>query len=194
MADDTHFMSLGNADTFAGEMFARYGNVNVCYGTCSTAAATAAKVVTVDSDSFTEYQTGQRLVVKFTNAQSASSCTLNVNTLGAKTAYARMNGNSAINSTYGWSAGAFVEFIYDGTYFRMLNNGKYGAYNLATSSYAGLMSTTQVSNVTKSTKLYQVGTVIITSDAATPASDFGGTWEEIDNHLFLGLHLYKRTA
>jgi hypothetical protein len=187
-------MSLENVQLFTSEMFDRYGNVNICYGTCTTAAATAAKVVTVDSDSFTAYKTGQILIVKFTYAQSASSCTLNVNSFGAKTAYARMNGNSAINSTYGWSAGAFVSFVYDGSYFRMLNNGKYAAYNLATSSYAGLMSTTHVSNVTKSTKLYQVGTVLITSAAATPASDFGGTWEELDNHLFLGLHLYKRTA
>lgn len=176
------------------DTFDRYGNVNVCYGTCTTAAATAAKVVTVDSDSFTAYKTGQILIVKFTYAQSASSCSLNVNSLGAKTAYARMNGNSSINSTYGWSAGAFVTFVFDGSNFRMLNNGKYAAYNLATTSYSGLMSSSSVTSLNKSIKLYQVGTVLITSAAATPASDFGGTWEELDNHLFLGLHLYKRTA
>ena len=53
------------------------------YGTCSTAANTAAKAV-VMSD-FSELFTGASIIVKFSYANTASSPTLNVNSKGAKT-------------------------------------------------------------------------------------------------------------
>ena len=60
---------------------------STCYGTCDTAAATAAKVATIqDSQSFA-LQTGITVHIKFTNTNSVASPTLNVNSTGAKTIY-----------------------------------------------------------------------------------------------------------
>jgi hypothetical protein len=74
------------------------------YGVCSTAAGTAAKTVTVDNFSLEE---GAAVIVKFTNSNSASSPTLNVNGTGAKPIYTY--GTTAASSgttTTGWTAGA----------------------------------------------------------------------------------------
>ena len=51
------------------------------YGTCSTAAATAAKVVQCDGFKLV---TGARIAVKFSHSNTAASPTLNVNGTGAK--------------------------------------------------------------------------------------------------------------
>ena len=83
------------------------------YGTCSTAAATTAKVVTLAN--FALY-TGAMISVYFTYANTASSPTLNVNSTGAKSI--RVN-NAAITSKYYWQANNTVTFIYNGTYWVM---------------------------------------------------------------------------
>ena len=54
------------------------------YGVCSTAAATAEKVLTLDNFSLEE---GAVIIVKFTYSNSASNPTLNVNNTGAKPIY-----------------------------------------------------------------------------------------------------------
>lgn len=81
------------------------------YGTCATAAATVAKVVTLSG--FSLY-TGAMVSVYFTYANTASSPTLNVNSTGAKSI--RVN-NAAITSKYFWRAKDTVTFIYNGTYW-----------------------------------------------------------------------------
>lgn len=89
------------------------------YGECSTAAATAAKEVTVDS-SF-KLETGATVAVKFSNSNTAPSPTLNVNSTGAKqlvrygTTYA---GTAAETS---WPSGSVVSLLYDGTYWQVMN-------------------------------------------------------------------------
>jgi hypothetical protein len=57
---------------------------STAYGVCSTAAATAAKVVTLQDDSAFTLFTGVTIHVKFTYANSAASPTLNVGGTGAK--------------------------------------------------------------------------------------------------------------
>jgi hypothetical protein len=86
------------------------------YGTCGTAAATAAKVV--DCADF-NLATGATVLVKFTYANSASSPTLNVNSTGAKPIYYR--GAALASSLYQWGAGDVVEFYYNGTQWDLLN-------------------------------------------------------------------------
>lgn len=87
---------------------------SVYYGVCSTAANTAAKVLTVD-DTFKLIE-GAQITVKFTNSNSASSPTLNVNGTGAKPIrlYGTTAASTATSST-GWAAGAVQIFTYDGT-------------------------------------------------------------------------------
>ena len=87
----------------------------ITYCTCGTAAATAAKVATVTSGSFTLF-TGAVVVVKFTNANSVASPTLNVATTGAKpiVRYGTTAASTGTTTT-GWVAGAIQMFVYDGT-------------------------------------------------------------------------------
>lgn len=76
------------------------------YGTSSTAASTIAKVAT---RSGFVLGTGAHVAVKFTNSNTATSPTLNVNSTGAKPIF--QNGTAGAT----WSAGEVVEFVYDGT-------------------------------------------------------------------------------
>ena len=86
------------------------------FGTCDTAAGTAAKVVTCADFTLT---TGATVLVKFTNANSVSSPTLNVNSTGAKNIYYR--GAALASSLYYWGANDIVEFYYDGTQWNLLD-------------------------------------------------------------------------
>ena len=88
----------------------------VYYGTCTTAAATQAKEVTLVNGTNFTLAAGTMIVVKFTYASAASTMTLNVAGTGAKTIY--MYGTTLASSgttTSGWAANAIVMFIYDGT-------------------------------------------------------------------------------
>lgn len=100
------------------------------YGVCSTAAATAAKAVTVDNFSL---ETGAVVIVKFSEANSASSPTLNVNGTGAKSIY-RYGTTAASTSaaSTGWRAGAVQMFVYDGTGWvrDFWENSTYANYSL----------------------------------------------------------------
>ena len=87
------------------------------YGVCDTAAATAAKVVTVSNENFALVE-GAKVAVEFTYANTASSPTLNVNSTGAK----QMRWRGAdLPPTQRWTAGMIVEFIYDGTYWQAVS-------------------------------------------------------------------------
>ena len=85
------------------------------YGTCSTAAATAAK--TVSCTGFTRL-TGARICVKFTVTNTAAFPTLNVNSTGAAPIYYRggtiVAGTLAANRTY--------EFVYNGTQYELVGD------------------------------------------------------------------------
>ena len=105
--------TLKTTRTINGMQFNGSKNINN-YGVCSTAAGTKAKTVTVGSD-FT-LATGAQVVVKFTNANSASNPTLNVNGKGAKPIC--QYGSTAVGTgatTTGWRAGSVQTFTYDGT-------------------------------------------------------------------------------
>lgn len=85
-------------------------NGTMLYGTCTTAAATAAKTATVNG--FSLYA-GVTVSIKFTYANTASSPTLNVNGTGAKGI--RTNGTAYAY----WAAGATVAFVYDGALWQV---------------------------------------------------------------------------
>lgn len=85
------------------------------YGTCSTAAGTAAKTATIDG--FSLY-TGVTISVKFTVTNTASSPTLNVNSTGAKAIYYR---GSAISAGY-LAANRTYVFVYNGTQWEFIGD------------------------------------------------------------------------
>lgn len=137
------------------------------YGTCSTAAATVAKVVTCSGFVL---ETGATIVVKFTNYNTGSSATLNVNSTGAKSI--KMYGTTATN-TYMWRSGEAVLFVYDGSYWQMVGMGT------ATTTYYGL---TKLSSCTSSTST----TVAATASAVKAAYD-RNSWESISLDTALAL-------
>lgn len=92
------------------------------YATSSTAAGTAAKVATITpalpSGATWELGTGTIITVKFTNANTTSSPTLNVNSKGAKSIKTYANGNLS-EAEYKWAAGSTFTFVYNGTNWLM---------------------------------------------------------------------------
>ena len=89
------------------------------YGACTTAAATAAKTVSVTTGTF-NLEAGARVSVKFNNANTANSPTLNVNSKGAKNIFHKgaqitSGGNKALLA-------GICDFIYDGTQWHLVGN------------------------------------------------------------------------
>lgn len=82
------------------------------YGTCSTAAATAAKVVTLSNYALVS---GGIVSVKFTNAVPANA-TMNINSKGAKNIFY----NNARITAGIIKAGDIATFVYDGTQYRLI--------------------------------------------------------------------------
>lgn len=90
---------------------------NVAYGTCSTAAATAAKVVTLSGNTNWKLVPGSMVVVKFTYTNTATNPTLNVNGTGAKSIWVNTAVITTSNLTYAGIASRPIKFVYDGTYY-----------------------------------------------------------------------------
>lgn len=121
------------------------------YGTCATAAATAAKVVTCAN--FDHLLEGVTIHVKFTYNNTSSAPTMNVNGTGAKNI---VGGGTVGGVTYvpEWHANRVVSFTYDGTNW-VMNDYYYVDTN--TKNTAGSTNSTS--------KLFLVGA---TSQAASP--------------------------
>ena len=105
-------------------------NVKMYYGICTTAAATAAKVVTVGADQDFKLTVGALVMVKFTISNSARNVTLNVNSTGAKSIYysnAVYTGNSTTVCGY---ANAHFIYMYDGTNWVWVGHGSDSTPNI----------------------------------------------------------------
>ena len=103
-----------NARTIEG--LSVQGDANrVAYGSCSTAAATAAKVVSCAGFSLI---TGSQITVKFTVTNTAANPTLNVNGTGAKAIYYR---GAAIAAGY-LAANRTYSFRYNGTQYELVGD------------------------------------------------------------------------
>ena len=85
---------------------------NTSYTTCATGASTAAKTAALTNFVLT---TGSAVKVKFTNTNTASNPTLNVNSTGAKPIMQYGTTVAGTTATESWDDGAVVEFVYDGT-------------------------------------------------------------------------------
>ena len=146
--------SLETSRTIDGVSFNGTANISH-YGTCSTAAATAAKVVNLSG--FKLY-TGSVVFVRFTVTNTASNPTLNVNNTGAKAIQYR---NSAISAGH-LAANRTYAFIYDGSSYELVGDiDSNTTYSTATESISGL---NKLSDATNSTLNVSNGT------AATPKS------------------------
>ena len=99
---------------------------HIYYGTCDTAAATVAKVVTCPE--YTTLTTGDIVYVYFTNTNTAtrSSITLNVNNTGAKRIYGNRPGSTPYWLPYDrfLTGGKMHRFVYNGSEW-VVNNTEY---------------------------------------------------------------------
>ena len=124
---------LSTARTIDGVSFNGSANI-IHYGTCSTAAETAAKAVNCTGFVLA---TGARIAVRFTVTNTAANPTLNVNATGAKAIRYR---NAAIAAGY-LAANRTYDFIYDGTYFQLIGDiDTNTTYAVATQAKNGLLS------------------------------------------------------
>ena len=126
------------------------------YGTCSTAAATAEKVVSITGFVLA---TGASAKVKFMITNTAANPTLNVNSTGAKPIYYR---GSAI-STSTLAANRTYDFIYNGTQFELV-----GDINTDTNTDTKVTNT-----LATTTKAYLTGTPSATTSTGTQIFDTG---------------------
>lgn len=146
---------LATARTIDGVSFNGTANITH-YGTCSTAAATAAKVVSLTGFTLAE---GAEVSVKFTVTNTASNPTLNVNSTGAKAIYYR---GSVISAGY-LAANRVYKFVYDGTNYELI-----GDINVDTNT------DTKVTNTLNTTaKAYVTGTTSATTSTGTQVFDTG---------------------
>lgn len=125
-----------------GEVTKELDATNLGYGTCSTAAATAEKVITISGNEVWTLKPGRRITVKFSYTNTASNPTFNVNGTGAQPVWYDTDEIKTSNLSYAGYANRPMDFVYDGTRFVFAGwsvdaNTTYG---LATESEAGLMS------------------------------------------------------
>lgn len=120
------------------------------FGTCSIAAGTAAKTVSITAGTFS-LEAGAKVTVKFTNKNTASTPTLNVNSTGAKNifhngAQITTGGNKSL--LYGT-----VDFVYDGTQWQLIGNyvDTHNSHTLSSGTKAD--GTTEIVGASSSGKL-----------------------------------------
>lgn len=159
--------ALQTARTIDGVSFDGTANITH-YGTCSTAAGTAAKTVSLTGFTLT---TGAVVHVKFSNANTASNPTLNVNSTGAKNI--QYNGANVASSSI--VAGAVYTFIYTGSVWEMTGD-------VTTTSVQSGDSTlnTSFDNLTVSGK-YFVTTTANTTNA--PMSVAASWWVSVSTYI-----------
>lgn len=90
-------------------------NVGKTYGTCTTAAGTAAKVATLSGFTLT---TGSLVAIKFSNINTHTSPTLNVNGTGAKPIY---DYRTSAYPVIGAVSNSTHLFVYNGSQWVLLN-------------------------------------------------------------------------
>jgi len=111
------------------------------FGTCATAAGTAAKVVSV-TDTNWELKVGAIIGIKFTYTNTASNVTLNVNSTGAKSIWYNQSKYTGNSSTICGYANRLNYYMYDGTYWCWLNFGAENDSNTYTSAYCATSAAT----------------------------------------------------
>ena len=145
-----------------------YPIASTLYGTCTTSAGTAAKIVTLAD--FDTLLPGVTVAVKFTYSNTAANPTLNVNGTGALPIYT--DGTNAPGTTpqESWAANSVVYFTYDGSAWMMSDF----VGSMLSSFRAALLNT-----------IYPVGAIYMSTNNTNPGTMFGGTWSQIKDKFLL---------
>ena len=117
-----------------GKAPSSHGN-HVAYGTCSTAAATAEKAVSV-SDSNWKLTTGCIVAIKFTTSNTAGNVKLNVNSSGAYPIWYNNAEYTGTGNAYTGYANRTITYMFNGTHWVWITGG-YDANNTYTNASLG---------------------------------------------------------
>lgn len=90
---------------------------SLAYATCDTAAATAAKVVTVSGNENWELKVGSVVMVYFSASNTASNVTLNVNGTGAYPIWYNNAEYTSTGTAYTGYAKRVIEYMFNGTHW-----------------------------------------------------------------------------
>lgn len=132
---------------------------NALYGTCETAASTAAKVVSLKG--FDSLETGVTIHVKFKYSNTANNATMKVQDTDAKNLCRYGTTRVGTTERASWKAGAVVSFTYDGTSWVQNDYLEDTGVTTDTKNTAGIDSSTS--------KMYLVGST------TAPTSNTNGT-------------------
>lgn len=130
----------------------------VWYGTCSTLGRVTEKVVICSG--FT-LDTGATIAVKFSDANTASAPTLNVNGTGAVAIKAASGGTESLVGL--WRAGEVVVFTYDGTNWLVDSSSRAGVIVVSATGVSSLSTTITDANITSKH-------VVVASTLSNPAA------------------------
>lgn len=140
--------------------------------TCYTSLGTTAKVATLDDNTNYTLATGVRVAVTFTNGNSATSPTLNVNSSGAKNIVIPTSVTTAVSghgTTYNtWGPGETVLFTYNGTSWVSSGSalGLYNTYALAESKTSNTGTVTSI-GISQGSGISVSGSPVTTSGSIT---------------------------
>lgn len=148
-------------------------NTNVAYGTCTTAANVAAKVITVSGNTGWKLAAGSMISIFFSYTNTAQNPTFNVNGTGAKNVYYNQSQITTSSLSYAGYTNRICNYIYDGTQFRFHSWG----YDANTN--------TQVRVYRNSTSSYNKDYPLIAS--RTLAADLGTVGTQDSNEAVYGL-------
>ena len=109
------------------------GVYGIYYGTCATAAGTAAKVATLDNSDGFSLTKGVTVAIEFTNSNTIANPTLNVDGSGAKSIKRYGTAAPSTSATSSWNAGSVLILVYDGRYWQLANwlNTTYSAMSVS---------------------------------------------------------------
>ena len=153
------------------------------YGTCSTAAGTALKVVTCANFALTK---GARIAVKFTTANTTDAPTLNVNSTASDgTPIWANNAVASSSNPIRWGANATLTFVYDGSAFVL--EDKAPTYTVAcstaatTRAKAATVTGALVINGTRVTLRFSTANTYVSNSVQVNFSATGATNVYVDN-------------
>lgn len=104
---------------------------NIAVGTCSTAAATAAKEITISGNTNWTLTVGSIILIKFSNTNTAKNPTFNVNSTGAKSVWYSTAAITTGSLSYAGYKNRYCEYIYDGTYYVFIGWSNVPSYSPA---------------------------------------------------------------
>ncbi|MEE3417743.1 MAG: hypothetical protein VZQ62_00220 [Methanosphaera sp.] len=121
LSNHTHDAATSSAAGFLSAADKKKLNyTNITYATCSTAAATVEKVITIQGNENWSLQQGAIIVVKFSATNTANNPTFNVNNTGAKSVWYNTAVIATSNKGYAGTANRPMIFMYDGTNYVFL--------------------------------------------------------------------------